>query len=213
MQFPIDIDGVTYDVAGAAQTDRITRLIAEVFSRDEPLAIAVGQSEAEFVDMLAVFLPVALPEGLTIAATADDAVTGVALATAFTSEPPPEIEVASPSYPPIGALIAELESDFERENANRLSTCLHIHMLAVDAAYRDRGIAQSLLEASEANGKGRGFTSMLADATNPTSRRAFERAGFKTVIEVRYDSFEFENQLAFAGLSDLGGIALMEKRL
>lgn len=213
MQFPTQDDGFTCDIAGPAHTDGITRLIADVFSRDEPLAVTVGQSEDEFVDMLAVFLPVALPERLTIVATAGDGIVGAALAIKFTTEPPPEIEATSPNYPPIGALIAELEGDFERDNVGRLSTCLHIHMLAVDPRHRDRGIAQALLQASEANGRNQGFTSMLADATNPTSRRAFERAGFKAINEVRYDGFRYGDRPVFAGLAELGAIALMEKRL
>jgi hypothetical protein len=95
-------------------------LIARTFSRDEPLAVTVEQSRDEFVAMLGVFLPAALPDGLTMGAFVGRKMVEIALTNAFTFAPPPEIEGTSPNYPPIGALIEELERDYALENAARL---------------------------------------------------------------------------------------------
>jgi len=97
-------------------------LIARTFSRDEPLAVTVEQSRDELVAMLGVFLPAALPDGLTMGAFVGRKMVEIALTNAFTFAPPPEIEGTSPNYPPIGALIEELERDYALENAARLDS-------------------------------------------------------------------------------------------
>jgi GNAT superfamily N-acetyltransferase len=202
-----------YDVIDPAHTGAAIDLIARTFSRDEPLALTVGQSHDEFSAMLGVLLPAALPEGLTMGAYVDQKLVGVALTTAFTFTPPPEIEGTSPNYPPIGALIEELERDYELENTARLSRCAHIHMLAIAQGARGRGIAQALVEATAGNARSQGFDAILSNATNPTSQQVFAKQGFETLNEVRYDSFEYSRTRRFASIANLGAIKLVEKRL
>ena len=203
----------SYDIVDSAQSGAAIELIARVFSQDEPLAVTVGQSRDEFAAMLGVFLPAALPEGLTMGAFGDGEMVGIALTTSFTFSPPPEIEGTSPNYPPIGALIEALERNYEQENAARLDHCAHIHMLAIDRAVRGRGIAQKLVEATAINARAKGFDAVVTDATNPISRRVFARDGFAVLNEVRYDGFRFDGRAVFGDLAGQGGIALMEKHL
>ena len=96
--------------------------------------------------------------------------------------------------------------------ADRLARTAHLHMLAIDVGFRGRGVATALVNATVDNARIRGFDVVLADATNPTSTAIFARAGFDTVNEVRYGSFAFEGAKPFAGLEELGGIKLMERR-
>lgn len=202
-----------FDILGPAQTAAAIELIARVFSQDEPLALTVGQSRDEFTSMLGVFLPAALPHRQTMGALMDGKLIGIALTTTFTFTPPPEIEGTSPNYPPIGALIAALERDYEIQNAERLDRCAHIHMLAVNADMRGQGVAQALVDATARNAASRGFDALLTDATNPTSQRVFAKLGFETLNEVPYESFAHDGALRFASLASLGAIKLMEKRL
>lgn len=206
-------DGISYDMLAPDRAGAAAAVIAETFSRDEPLAVAAGQTAAEFRAMLGIFLPVALSEGLSVCAHADGDVVGVALATRFTTEPPDEIVDASPNYPPIGAIIAELEADYEAANAGALDACLHLHMLAVSAPVRGRGIAKALVELCAANGAAAGFANMVADATSPASQGVFARCGFTEIVRVDYAGFAFEGRRVFAPVADAGGITLVEKRL
>ncbi|MEP4377395.1 MAG: GNAT family N-acetyltransferase [Alphaproteobacteria bacterium] len=196
-----------------ARPEAAIELIARAFSRDEPLAVTAGQSHEELTAMLGLFLPAAVHDGLTMGVYDDRRLVGAALTTAFTFSPPPEAEGASPGYPPIGALIETLERDFERANAARLAGCAHIHMLAVDNAARGRGIAQRLVDATARNAQAKGFSAIVADATNPTSQHVFANQGFETRNEIRYDSFVHDGTRRFAAIANLGAIKLMEKRL
>ncbi len=202
-----------HEIVGPSETGAAIDLIARVFSRHEPLAVTVGQTHDEFATMLGVFLPAALPDGLTMGAFEAEKLVGIALTTSFTFTPPPEIEDASPNYPPIGALIAALEQDYERRTAAQLDRCAHIHMLAIDDAVRGRGVAQALVSATTDNARSKGFDAVLSDATNPTSQRVFANQGFKTRNEIRYDAFEHEGVTMFAAIANLGAIKLVEKRL
>ena len=202
-----------HEIVGPAQSEVAIELIARVFSQDEPLAVTVGQSRDEFTRMLGVFLPAALPARQTMAALIDGKLVGIALTTAFTFTPPPEIEGTSPNYPPIGALIAALERDYEILNAERLDRCAHLHMLAVDAEVRGQGVAQALVEATARNAASNGFDALLTDATNPTSQSVFAKLGFETLNEMAYESFAHDGAPRFASLAKLGSIKLMEKRL
>ena len=163
--------------------------------------------------MLMVFLPAALPAGLTMGAFNGHRMVGIALTTPYSFVPPPEIEGTSPNYPPIGALIGALERGYARENAARLDRCTHIHMLALDRAVRGRGIAQRLVEATAINARAQGYDAVVTDATNPASQRVFASQGFETIHEVRYDSFAHDGATRFASIANLGAIKLMEKRL
>ncbi len=202
-----------FDTLSQSQTVAAIDLIADVFSRHEPLALTVGQTHDEFTAMLGVFLPAALPEGLTMGAFDVDRLVGIALTTPFTFTPPPEIEGTSPNYPPIGALIEALEHGYEHRNAGRLDRCAHIHMLAIDDRARGRGVAQALVNATAQNARAKGFEAVLSDATNPTSQRVFANLGFETRNEIRYDSFEHDGVRTFESIANLGAIKLVEKRV
>ena len=213
MDAPDRDENLRYGILDTGQTEAARELIAHAFSRDEPLAVTVGQTHTEFAAMLGLFLPTALATGLTIGSFKGQQMAGIALTTPFTFVPPPEIEGTSPNYPPIGALIEELERDYELKNAARLGRCAHIHMLAIDSAMRGRGIAQKLVDATAANARIKGFDAVLSDATNPTSQQVFAQLGFETLNEVRYDRFEHDGVRIFASIANLGAIKLMEKRV
>ncbi|MBS28614.1 MAG: hypothetical protein CL566_06775 [Alphaproteobacteria bacterium] len=84
-------------------------------------------------------------------------------------------------------------------------------MLAVDSDAR--GVAQALAGHATAESTATGFARVFADSTNLTAQAVFIRRGFRTLNEVCYESFEFEGNRCFVGLSDLGGIGPMEWRL
>ena len=204
---------IAYRLLTSTELDSAADLIAEVFSRDEPLAVATGQTRSELAALLRGMGPSAIAENRTSAAWAGDRLAGVALATRFTWAPPEGAEALSPNYRPIGAMLAELEADFEARPQKDLETTMHIHMLAVDRRYRRLGIADALIRASLAHAVEQGFRRVVTDATNPASQRVFSNAGFSTRNEVRYDAFKFEGRRVFAGIPDAESTLFMSKEL
>ena len=213
MQFPLESGGMRYELAQPDNFAPAARLIAEVFSRHEPLAVASGQTADELVQMLRIAAPSALAPELSVLAVQGETVIGVALATAFTWLPPDEAVAASPSYAPIGGLLEELEAAFSSRPGEELERCLHVHMLAVHDAHRNRGTGRELLQLCVENASAREMNAAVSDATNPASRRTFEAVGFAAIGEARYESFEFEGTRPFADIPDADHTALMYRTL
>ncbi|CAN0536331.1 unnamed protein product, partial [Laminaria digitata] len=204
---------IAYRLLTPNVVDRAANLIAEVFSTDEPLAVAAGQSRAELLALLQMLGPSAVAENRTYAAWAGDRLAGVALATGFTWAPPDGAEALSPNYRPIGAMLAELEASFEARPRPDREDTLHIHMLAVHSAYRGHGIAEGLVHACVGNAAEQGFARVVTDATNLSSQRVFGRVGFSALSEIRYDRFEFEGQRVFAKIPNAESTLFMSKDL
>jgi ribosomal protein S18 acetylase RimI-like enzyme len=209
MQFPAERNGIRYDRATPESFGPAVELVARTFARDEPLAVAVGQTQAELRAMLSLAAPTALAEQLTVQTWAGTTTMGVALATRFTWLPPDTAVTASPNFAAIGGLLEVLEADYETRSEAERTHCVHVHMLVVDADFRGRHIGRELLRLCLANAAEQGMTSAIADATNPASRRSFEAAGFSAINEVDYESFEFEGARVFAKVTGADHIALM----
>lgn len=213
MTSPTARTDITYRLLTSTETDSAAELVADIFSRDEPLAVAAGQTRAELAALLRGMGPSAIAEDKTYAAWVGDRMAGVALATAFTWMPPGGTENLSPNYRPIGAMLAELEATFEARPRQDLEATLHIHMLAVHNEQRGQGVAEGLVSACVGNAAKHGFRRVVTDATNPSSQRVFERAGFSALNEIRYDSFEFEGQRVFAKIPNAESTLFMSKEL
>ena len=205
--------GIRYDLVRPDNFGPAARLIADVFSRHEPLAVASGQTMDELVEMLSLTTPGALEPELSVLASRDGIVIGTALATAFTWLPSEAAVAASPNYAPIGALLEELEADFGSRPKDELECCLHVHMLAVDDGHRNRGTGRELLRLCLENASVRGMTAAVSDATNAASRRTFEAVGFASIGEVHYAGFEFEGTRPFAKIPNADHTALMYRKL
>lgn len=213
MQFPVEPGEIRYDLATPEGFVPAAQLVANVFSADEPLAVAVGQTADEIVSMLALTAPDALAERLSILASVGGQVVGVAFATSFTWLPSDAAAANSPNYAPIGALLEELEQDFSARPRDELERCVHIHMLAVESTYRDRKIGRELLRLCVENARARGMTAAVSDATNPASRRTFEAAGFTAIGQTDYAQFAFEGRKPFAGIESAARMALMYREI
>lgn len=204
---------VTYDVLTAGHATQSAALVARVFSQDEPLAVAAGQTEAELYAMMSAAAPSALTQALSIGAWSDGKLIGAAITTVFTWLPPADSDALSPRYKPIFALLAELEADFEARPVSELQNCAHLHMLAVERSFRDDRIAGKLVQQVVETASRKGLQEVVADATNPASQRVFARAGFERINTVRYDSFTFEDERVFSTIGNATETALMVRAL
>lgn len=195
----------------STEMDHAVGLIADVFSQSEPLAIASGQTRAELVAMLQAMGPSALSEKLSFAGWINDTIVGVSLATVFTWQPPEGAGLLSPNFRPIGAMLAELEAEFEARPREVHENTVHIHMLAVHGDHQGHGVADAVVRACVRNAAENEFGRVVTDATNPISQRVFHKCGFKLQSEIRYDRFAFEGRHVFADIPNAESTQFMSK--
>jgi ribosomal protein S18 acetylase RimI-like enzyme len=215
MANPGDITGIEFGPMEMDECDAICDLIAGSFSRDEPMAVAVGQGYAEFQAMVGLFLADAGFRESTIRArqTGSGELVGVMLATDFTTALPAGVETASPSFPPVGGVIGRLEEWYREARSPRPGECLDLAMLAVGRGQGGRGIAQKLVSVSLERAAAQGFDRAITMATNRTSQHVFQKLGFKELFSVSYKDYTFAGNRVFAAIEPDDRTALMERVL
>jgi predicted N-acetyltransferase YhbS len=215
MNDPKHIPGLEVRPMGEGDRDAVRDVIADAFSRFEPMAVAAGQTYEEFQALVGLPASDAAVQELTVCARLAKSgdIVGVMLATDFTTPMPEGLEIISPGFAPIGGLLAQLDAWYDDARAPQPGECLHLAMLAVDRAHWGNGIAQNLVAASLANGKAKGYRTANTFATNRVSQRVFENLGFSELFSVSFKDYTFEGNRVFASIERDDRTALMERVL
>ena len=206
---------VTYDAAGASDSDEIVRLLARVFSQSEPPAVAMGLSFADFEQFLQIVVPNVIPNGLTVVSrTADTGeLAGVLFTDDFATPPDVDLDRISPKFLPIFSMLETLDEQFRQGKAILPNHYLHLFMLAVEARFAGQGIGQGLIRACIDNGARKGYRTAVTEATGKVSQHAFRKNGFADRCSVSYQSFRYENKLVFASIREHEKAILMDRSL
>jgi GNAT superfamily N-acetyltransferase len=180
-------------------------LLAEAFTRRDPLATAVGVTIADFESLVRLLLPHIEEQDLTVVArdASTGAPVGVMLAEDSATPTPAGMDTLSPCFDPIFGILQELELDHCQPGER-----LHLFLLATAEPMTGRGIAQQLVSRTIENGARRGYRGAICEATNPTSQHVFRKLGFQDRTRRTYADYE-----AFRSVAWAGGPILMEKIL
>ncbi|HET9793022.1 MAG TPA: GNAT family N-acetyltransferase [Thermoanaerobaculia bacterium] len=209
------VAGVEYGLLEETEFGAMTALLADVFSRREPPAVAVGLTAREITNLVSAFRKKALAERLTIVAReapAGDLLGGL-LVEDFGTPPPPGIDEAVPAFAPIGALLGGLDARYRESRSVAEGSHLHLFMLAVADRAAGRGIAHRLVAAALANGSRRGYRFAVTEATGRISQHVFRKLGFRDVLSAPYGTFLFEGRPVFASIVGHDATVLMEREL
>ena len=206
---------VEYKVLEAPDVAAVAQLLAEVFSRFDPPAVAVGLSHREIEALVRVFGPKVLAERLTITVSAPSSskLVGALLADDFATPAPDGIEQAAPAFAPIGAMLEGLDTKYRSSRTIEPGRYLHLFMLGVAKHAWGKGIARQLIATSLHHGKERGYTHAVTEATGSISQHLFKSFGFREVLTARYCDVVFGNRRPFASIKEPVGTILMEKEL
>lgn len=208
-------DGIEYGIVERAELPAMARILAESFSRYEPLAVAVGLSSPEIEALVNAFGPKALAEQLSVVArtahTAD--LVGALLVEDFATPPPEEIADIAPGFAPIGALLDGLDDQYRASRTIRTGEYLHLFMAGVVHHASGHGIAQHLITTCLANGKARGYGCAVGEATGNASQHLLHKLGFREVLAVPYKDFVFNDQRVFSSIVGPEATILMDKEL
>lgn len=209
------VAGIECGILERADLRPMAGLLAESFSRHEPISRAVGLSSAELEGLVMAFGPKALAERLSLVArdvhTGD--LVGALLAQDFSTPPPDGIADIAPSFAPIGALLDGLDDRYRASREIAPGTCLHLFMLGVARHGHGRGIADHLLKAGLANGKARGYRFAVGEATGNVSQHLCRKNGFRDVLAASYKDFVFDGRHVFSSIVGPEATILMDREL
>jgi ribosomal protein S18 acetylase RimI-like enzyme len=206
---------IRYSVCGSDDVDELVRLLADVFTADDPPAVAVGLTKPEFEQLVELYRVRAGTGGLTIIARSESSgeMMGVLLAEDSASPFPEGVERLSQKFAPIFDILGELDSEYRRGTLLLPGESLHLFLLGVARRFTRQGIAQGLVERCVQAGGRRGFRKAVTEATNPVSQHIFRKLGFVDRAKREYASHLFEGVPVFESIAAHGGPVLLERKL
>ena len=203
------------EVLRSADTAAVVQLLAKAFSANEPPAVAVGLTSADFVSFLELLCPGAIDDGLTIVArdSASGQIAGVMLTDDFAvpSDLPPA--AISDKFLPIMAMLDSLDERYRRGQPIIAGQYVHLFMLAVDERFAGQGIATQLVSTCLANSRRLGYTHAVTEATGIISQHVFRKLGFAERHRVCYQEYRYEGRKVFSSIRDHEAAILMDRTL
>jgi ribosomal protein S18 acetylase RimI-like enzyme len=206
---------VLYSDYRPEDSEQITELLAETFTRHDPPAIALGLTPAEFRGFVRLLLPNALASRNTLVARSTNTgeLVGALLAEDSAAALPEGLKHLSPKFGPIFDILGHLAADYPAGQHVAPGESLHLYLLGVSPAYAGRGIAQELVVRCLAKAQSNRYRVAVAEATNKTSQHIFRKLGFVERARVSYEDHRFEGRACFQAIVAHSGPILMEKRL
>lgn len=193
----------------------VAKLLGEVFSQHEPLALAVGQPAGEVEAVVSLYASKVAAEQLAMLAEdpAGGAPLGVAIAHDFGTPVPGGLDHIGESFDQIAALLDQLEASYRARRQVRPGLCAHIFMVGVRPDASGRGIARQLIANVVANAGSRGYQYALTEATSAPSQHVFRQGGFRELHAVPYGTFEYHGRRPFASVLTPPSALLMEREI
>jgi GNAT superfamily N-acetyltransferase len=210
-----DKPAVNYSVYERTDAHSVCKLLAAVFPRHDPPAVAAGITTADFEQLVGLLCSRAPEQRLTIVARlgGTDEVIGALLTEDAALELPEAMYELSSNFHPIFDILGQLEDEYRRSHVIHPGECLHLFLLGVSDRVAGRGVAQQLVRECLRNGRARGYRVAVTEATNKTSQHIFAKEGFVARVQRSYAEHEFEGRRVFASIADHGGPMLMDKVL
>ncbi len=206
---------IEYGLLEPTEVEAMVGVLAEAFSRYEPLAVAVGLSAPEIAQIVSAFSPKALAETLTVVAreASSKDLVGALLVEDFGTPPPEGLDQIVPAFAPIGAFLDGLDQQYRASRTISVGTHLHLLMIGVAHRVAGRGIAHQLITTCLANGKTRGYSLAVTEATGSVSQHVFRALGFRDILSAPYKDFVFNEEAVFVPIVEPEAAILMERAI
>lgn len=204
-----------YRIYRDSDAEQVLVVLADVFSRYDPLAYAAHVTRHEFAEFVRSLLPQAGRDGLTVVAClpATEEIVGVMLTNDGASDSAEELSALNEKFKRIASILGELDELYLAGRKPRPGEMLHLYLLGVADRVAGQGIGQELVTRTVEHGARMGYRVAFAEATNRRSQHIFRKLGFAERAQIPYGEYVFEGQNFFAGIAEHGGPILMEKVL
>ena len=215
MKFIADVQDIQYGVAELSDLEEMAGLLADIFSRFEPLALAVSLESDDLRTLVNVFGRRVPDDAITIVARdrLSGKLVGAMLTDDFGSPLPEGIETISSRFEPTLAMLEGLDGQYRKTRNIVPGEILHLFMLAVDTGFGGKGIARNLVRFTLENGNRRGYKSAITEATGKVSQHVFNELGFEERFRVTYKEFSYQGKRPFESIAGHEAVILMERRL
>jgi len=206
---------IEYAAYTPAHEAELVHLLADVFARFDPPAIAVGLTPEEFQPFVRLLCVNAAADELTMVARLTDTgeMAGALLTEDSAAALPDGFTNLSPKFEPIFDILDRLGSEYRDGRSPARGDVMHLFLLGVKPQFAGRGIAQQLVAACTARGAARGYKTAVTEATNRASQHLFRKQGFVERVTASYAEHRSRGVCCFASIADQGGPILMDKKL
>lgn len=210
-----EVDQIQYGVCELSDINEMVILLADVFSRQDPPAVAMGITTSEFIAFVQLFAQKIVDEKLTIVARSalTGAITGALLIEDMASPVPGGMAQLSKKFMPIFTMLHEVEGDYWQGRVVQPGECLHLFLLGVARGYQRRGVAQNLIRIALQHGLQRGYQLGVTEATNTISQYVFHKLGFTGRAQRSYRDYTFAEEMPFVSIQGHTGVILMDKSI
>ena len=201
---------ILYRVAAPADSEAIVHLLADVFPKHDPPAVAIGVTTPEFEEFVRLLLPQSEVDGLTLVAQQHGTgeLAGVMLSLDSASPMPEALDRLPPKFLPVFEILGHLEDQYRKGSLPSPGESVHLYLLGVSSRFAGQGIAQRLVSESTATAARRGYRFAVTEATNRTSQHIFRKNNFVERVQGSYAL-----NPVFASIVNHGGPILMDKAI
>jgi hypothetical protein len=178
-------------------TPRVIQLVAPIFVNHEPMSKTLGITTQDFKDTFQDLIAECCDSGLSTAIIIDNEPVSVSLAIAYDKYV--TIPVNCKNTPIISPLLNILdEMDHQHPvHQNHESTLYHF-IAGTDAKHMNKGYAQRAIKGTIDMARHRGYTRIIADATNIVSQNLLMKSfQYKPMGEICYASFKHGDEHVF----------------
>jgi len=201
-----------YGLISTSETEAMVKVLAEAFTRHDPLAVGVGLTPADFEAFVRTLLPNVAQEGLTVVARLRETgeIVGALLTEDAAAAAPEGMEHLGEKFGPIADILGGLVGEYMGGQAPRHGEKLHLYLLGVSDRATQKGVGQALVARCLENGAHRGYRIAFAEATNRTSQHIFRKLGFLPRVARSYQDHVFKGRRVFESIAAHGGPILMD---
>ena len=206
---------ITCERFESSDSAAVVALLSRVFSAADPPAVAMGLTHDDFEQFVGFHCSKAATGGLTVVARVPETnqVVGVLLTDDFGVPPELNVNEISDKFLPILAMLNGLDEEYRKGRSITTGQCLHLFMLGVDQHFVGHGIAQKLVAACLSNGRQKGYTDAVTEATGLVSQHVFQKLGFTGRLRASYRDYRYHGRAVFASIREHEATILMDRTI
>lgn len=205
------MENIHYRIMKKSDLNAAIRCLSESFTKSEPMTSFLKINDDDFVKFVRQLCECAVQDGLSIIAEmGENNIIGVRLSGIYAKHDNP-LKIPE-RMQGIVALLDRVHAI--PKHFLGAQKCIHLKMLAVDAPFRNQGIAQNLLFETFKNAKRRGFSYTLVEATSNTTQHIFiNKFKFQILNKIHYQTFVYHQQQIFKNMPSETHCMLLGKYL